>query len=338
MSCEPPKRSSWTGNKAGSRCEMTHRASVLSSAQQVMDHAPDVCINMPNLLHFAQQILSRPLHHDSTLISLGDPDKTANYILALTSINFCFWGEPKWAVVIAGKTYTVALAMQLCMKRAVDEGLAVWDASTLSQLTMDDMKRIFRGQGEMPLLERRLENLRQVGKTLIEHFEGRFGNLIKQAKHSAVNLVALVAEHFSCFNDVAKYHDSDVFFYKRAQLLCLQLNQVFEGGTLGRFTDLDKLAALADYKIPQFLRHFGVMEYSAELAHKVDNLKEIPSGSNDEIQIRAGTIVVVDLLRQELAKLGRTITAVDLDHLIWAMKPDLSRDIQPHHRTRTIFY
>ncbi len=317
---------------------MTHRASVLASAQQVMDNAPDVRINHSVLVHFAKQILSRPIHQDDTLVAWEDPDKTSNYILVITSINFCFWGEPKWSVVIEGEIYTGALAMQLCMKRAVDEGLAVWDASTLSQLTMDDMKRIFRGQGEMPLLERRLENLRQVGKTLIERFEGRFSNLIKQAKHSAVTLVAMVAEHFSCFNDVSRYNNYDVCFYKRAQLLCLQLNQVFEGKTLGRFTDLDKLAALADYKIPQFLRHFGIIEYSPSLAHKIDHLEEVPPGSSHEVQIRASTIVGVELIRQELAKLGRTITSVDLDHLIWAMKPDLPKDIKPHHRTRTIFY
>jgi hypothetical protein len=50
--------------------------------------------------------------------------------------------------------------------------------------------------------------------------------------------------------------------------------------------------------VPQILREEGVLEYSAELAALVDAKKTLPSSSRFEVEIRASTVVAVDMLHQ----------------------------------------
>ncbi len=75
----------------------------------------------------------------------------------------------------------------------------------------------------------------------------------------------------------------------------------FEGKGLGTISDFDQLTAFADYKLPQLLRYQGVMVYIPELAAPVDAYQEIVAGSAPEIEIRAGTVWAVELLRRALA-------------------------------------
>ncbi|MGI8420076.1 MAG: queuosine salvage family protein [Candidatus Levyibacteriota bacterium] len=61
-------------------------------------------------------------------------------------------------------------------------------------------------------------------------------------------------------------------------------------------SNLDKLTAFADYKIPQMLRHFGVTSYADSLAQKVDSYILVQAESREELEIRASTIWASELL------------------------------------------
>jgi hypothetical protein len=76
------------------------------------------------------------------------------------------------------------------------------------------------------------------------------------------------------------------------------------------------------------------LEYSNELAEKVDNYIELTHDSEEEIEIRAATIWGVELLRQIMPDL----TAGEIDNTIWLLSQNLQNQAQPYHRTRTIFY
>ena len=49
--------------------------------------------------------------------------------------------------------------------------------------------------------------------------------------------------------------------------------------------------------MPQILEHLKIMKYSKELEEILMQKKEIPHGSEMEIEIRAATIVSVELLK-----------------------------------------
>jgi hypothetical protein len=153
-----------------------------------------------------------------------------------------------------------------------------------------------------------------------------------------VELVQLLAAEFASFIDTATYHGYKVYFFKRAQLLVHDLWTTFSGDTWGHFIDLEKLTAFADYKLPQVLRHLGIIRYEPELAELIQRLEHIPPGSPEEVEIRAATIWAVELLRQELSRRGQQVTSAQLDCWLWHLGQDDTYRSLPYHRTRTIFY
>jgi hypothetical protein len=101
---------------------------------------------------------------------------------------------------------------------------------------------------------------------------------------------------------------------------------------------MDKLTAFADYKLPQVLRHLGILRYSPELADKIEQRILIEAGSREEVEIRANTIWAVELMRQELEKMGKGLRAFEIDWILWNLGQDEAFKEKPYHRTVTIFY
>lgn len=94
----------------------------------------------------------------------------------------------------------------------------------------------------------------------------------------------------------------------------------------------------ADYRVPQILRGLGVLQYSAALAAKVDARVELPAGGEEELEIRAVTVVAVEQLRELLAARGRRLLSVELDWLLWQRGEEQKDSLPPHHRTLSVFY
>lgn len=57
--------------------------------------------------------------------------------------------------------------------------------------------------------------------------------------------VNLLAHHFDCFRDVAKFDGRQVQIMKRAQILVADLWAAFDGESYGRFNDIDELTMFA---------------------------------------------------------------------------------------------
>ena len=104
------------------------------------------------------------------------------------------------------------------------------------------------------------------------------------------------------------------------------------------FKDISALTMFADYRVPQILRSMGVLEYSTELSASIDTLEEIPWGGEKEVELRAQTIVAVDLLQQCLKSKGLDLLVLECDWLLWQMGEDSKDSILPHHRTLSIYY
>lgn len=153
----------------------------------------------------------------------------------------------------------------------------------------------------------------------------------------AVKLALLLAAHFSSFNDVALYRKHEVRFLKRAQICVADLYGSFGGKAWGALQNLDQLTAFADYKLPQVLRHLGVLEYERTLAGHIDNQELISQGSEEEIEIRAATVWACELLRRAMVGHDHHVTAAEIDQRLWLLGQE-STHMRPYHRTRTIFY
>ena len=73
--------------------------------------------------------------------------------------------------------------------------------------------------------------------------------LIREADHSAGKLVNLLAKHFECFRDEARFEGQKVRFLKRAQIFVADLWAAFNGTGYGEFHDIGHLTMFAGKEI-----------------------------------------------------------------------------------------
>jgi hypothetical protein len=319
--------------------------SVLSSCLAVVKDSKHVLIDTQAI----SNLVDDSLYREISPLPLGpapyhffdSPAATAEWLFLLDTVNHCFWpdvGSPPWTVHYKDAALSGYWALAASLKRAMEEGFAIHRATTLANLDSKTLAHIFRGKGKIPLFEERLQNLRQAGEILLDRFQGSFVHVLEEASASAVELTDLLAKEFSSFNDTAAYGGKKVYFYKRAQLLVHDLHCTFSGQSWGNFIDLEHLTAFADYKLPQVLRHLGILHYKPRLADLIQNLVHIPAGSPEEVEIRAAPICAVELLRQELIKGGFRVNTPQLDNWLWYLGQEDTYRALPYHRTRTIFY
>lgn len=320
---------------------------VLTATAEVVRAARLVRLDWPAIEALAARWATVPWPEQAGLDGLHFTDcteRTANWVLLLDALNFCFWGEtgqPRWRVEWHGQTLDGYVALAAALTRAVEEGHRVWDADYLANLSDSGLRDILRpvpGSPPIPLFEARLANAREAGRVLVDHYAGQFINVCKAAGGSAPTLALLLAREFSSFADIAHWQGRPVPFLKRAQICVADLHAAFHGERWGALRDLDQLTAFADYKLPQLLRAVGVLVYAPGLAAQIDSYTPLPAGSEAEIEIRAATIWAVELLRRALAAHDITRPASAIDYRLWAESQSKAPDERPYHRTRTIYY
>jgi len=325
---------------------------ILSSTRAVAEVGEQVWINEEQIEALSEKWLREEERSQESTASPPNPywdttyhfydgtERTVNWMLVLDALNFCFWAEkdqPGWSIDYQGKTLNGYWAEAAALKRAFEEGIPLWDAKFLSTISSKTMAYIFRGTETIPLLEQRVYNAREVGNVLLEHFDGQFTNAIEQVEGSAVKLALLLASRFSSFYDVTTYRKREVRFFKRAQICVADLHSAFMGQQWGAFTDLDQLTAFADYKLPQVLRHYNVLEYCPSLAERIDSQEQLEAGSGEEVEIRAATIWACELLRRELLRRACPMSAAEIDQRLWLLA-QATAEMRPYHRTRTLYY
>jgi len=277
--------------------------------------------------------------HPPELIFRGQRHEAANFVLLQDCLNFCFWSDrgPDWQVEYAHRTWTRYFALVACLLRAVASDRSWLSADRWLTAMPADMEHLFRGRGQLPLLDRRLEILHETGSVLNERYGGRFIRLVDELEASAPAIARRLARDFPSFYDVARYRGRKVAFLKRAQICAVDLAATFEANRLGTIHHLDRLTALADYRLPQILRHLGILRVSQPLADRIDAGVELAAGSEEETELRANTIWAVEQMRQALAARGRSWAAWQIDNALWHLAHDPSVTVL-HHRTRTICY
>ncbi len=324
------------------------RLGVLTTTARVIREARLVRLDVDAIMALAARwATARWPSADETISALHFADgteRTANWVLLLDALNFCFWadvGQPRWRVAWRDATLDGYNALAAALTRAVAEGRPLWDAAYLVALDAETLRDILRpadGAPEIPLFAERLANAREVGATLLARYDGQFSRAVASVGGDAVELALLLARDFTSFADLAVWRGQQVRFLKRAQICVADLYTLFQGQGIGALTGLDGLTAFADYKLPQLLRRFGALVYAPELAALVDNYALIAPGSEAEVEIRAATVWAVELLRRALAAHGIAQTASAIDYRLWAESQTHTPDERPYHRTRTIYY
>jgi len=313
---------------------------VRAACKAVAERASQVRIDYDRIPSYAaslpieQALFSEPdpVHH-----YLGQGDDTVAFIVTLDAINFGSGYFPHLRKQ-AGMSGYFTIASSLTDHYKEHGPLS---ARELERLTVEDCAEIF---GQDPdndpvceLMQLFATALNDLGRYLLARFDGSFVRLVEAAGSSAERLVRLLTE-MPYFNDVEPYDGMKVPFYKRAQIAAADLWLAFEGQGPGHFHDLDRLTMFADNLVPHVLRVDGVLAYESDLAARIDAEQLIPSGSAEEVEIRACAVHVVELLVEELCRSGYSVAGRGLDYLLWNRGQRPYYKARPRHRTRTVFY
>ncbi|KAK4189818.1 hypothetical protein QBC35DRAFT_472284 [Podospora australis] len=352
---------------------------VLESAEYVYNNSIDVALDMRASKAAATAIYSQMQQkayspatwseHDLHPKAEGGPDTVA-FIFTMDLLNFCFWSElseeKRFAIEYRGKRWTGYWSLVAALQRALDEvylkfrrliififyikGIPITDPhfwQNEDEFTLNVLRNVFRSctDEEIPLLKERLDCLREAGNVLYDKYKCHPVNLIAAADGSAARLVNLLARDFSCFRDEHGFdgRKKPIRLLKRAQILVADLWACFEGEDFGDFWDIDKITMFADYRVPQMLNSMGCLLYSPPLDSAIRSKKNIPSGSNWELQLRACSIWCVELIRREILTEHpeAEINAILIDFFLYDTIKEMELNGQDkilHHRTRSIWY
>jgi hypothetical protein len=295
------------------------------------DHIPSYAASLP-VDKVIQPELNPGCHY------LGKEDKTVAFLLTLNAINFGSGYFPQ-LVKRPGLSGYFSIASSLNDVYKNQGGLS---AADLDRMTVAKCTRIF-GQDPTNQVIRELmqyfsKSLNDLGRYVLDFFNGSFTNLVESAESSAARLVQFLKQ-MPYFNDVSLYKGNQVPFFKRGQITAADLSIAFKRQRWGTFKDLDQLTIFADNLVPHVLRMDGILIYEESLLEQIMAAKLIPSGSVEEVEIRACALHAVELIKHEIrATKGQIINSSDLDSFLWNRGQHAHYKAVLRHRTRCIFY
>ncbi len=313
---------------------------VLPTCENVLRRAHSVTINEKAIHRWAESVANTPFAEpgeDETLAFAGDRAECANFALITDALNFCFWSDQPWEVEYRDRWWNRTYAMVAGLLKTIELDRQWLRPERWSAATSQDISDIFAGVGNIPLAEQRLRIMQETGVILSERSNGWFSELVDIEEADAARTTDMLARCFASFRDVAVYHGSPVAFLKRAQICVADLHRTWVRNGFSGFTNLERLTVFADYRLPQLFRDRGMMELTSDLAALIDRQEIVEAGSEAEVEIRAATIVIGEMICKALQELGRDVASWQLDYELWLRAKD-PNVVVPHHRTVTHYY
>lgn len=158
----------------------------------------------------------------------------------------------------------------------------------------------------------------------------------------------MIVNNFPCFRDEAVYKGRHVAFYKRAQILVGDIWACYKNEGTDLFKDIEEITMFADYRVPQSLIYFGVLEYSSQLKEVLNTGILLKNGSDMEVEIRGCSIHAVELVKEMIKELIKKngyefeINSTLIDHFLWDFRRKHAEEILkmeiPFHKTLCIYY
>lgn len=314
---------------------------VLRTTKKILSDLKFVEIDKSQIDAFASKITLKDF--DSSGINLSKYDWPKEKLLELTflfnAINFCFWAgkdEKKWT--IEDDNLDGAVALFRCLENELKMNPDFLNPDELSDMSLGRIRNLLKGNITIPLLSERLSNIREFGKVVEKKYNNKILNILKESELDGYKLAEILVDSFVCFDDVSTVTGNSIAFYKRAQLNSKMIHDILESFGEPGLKGIEKLTAFADYKIPQRLRHLGILNYSEILANKIDDMVLIPEGSKEEVEIRVATVWAVEYIKEALKPRFDFVTASHVDNILWNSSQTKIKKEKPYHRTLTTAY
>ena len=285
---------------------------IIISCNYVSKNSKHVTIDEEKLNLFVENIKDIKMNHwlSSSPFGLLDlaVETIINFLLIYESINFSFWGEPKWTIDTNFGKLDGSIALLYVLLQYVKES----KSTDFSNISKKDFLKILKGNIKIPLFEERFKIIKEVSAIVNDKMQGNFYQYIKDIT-SDIELFETIIANFPSFKDERLYNKQTIYFYKLAQLLTSDILHIREQKEKIK-VNYTHLVGCADYKIPQVLREFGILNYDNKLAKIVDNHSEISINSIYEVEIRANMITVINMINK---KLNYKYCRIDINDFIY---------------------
>lgn len=306
---------------------------IIICCNYVSKNSKHVTINEEKLNLFVENIKDIKMNHWLSSSPFGLLDLSVetiiNFLLIYESINFSFWGEPKWTIDTNIGKLDGSIALLYVLLQYVKES----KSTDFSSMSKKEFLKILKGNIKIPLFEKRFKIIKEVSAIVNDKMQGNFYQYIKGIT-SDIELFETIIANFPSFKDERLYNKQTIYFYKLAQLLTSDILHIREQKEKIK-VNYTHLVGCADYKIPQILREFGILNYDNKLAKIVDNHIEIPINSIYEVEIRANMITVINMINK---KLNYKYCRIDINDFIYMQKNNKNFKMKPYHLTRCTNY
>lgn len=322
----------WLWSRNGFRnLDFTFR-SILEDCEYVCEKAEHVKIKKEKIEELLSNYNFRKSKHwlasnPFGLFDLNTKD-IINFLIIFGSIDYSFWGSPKWSIETNLGVLDGAFALIYALLSLRNEKGHL----DFTRISYEEFCACLKGNVEIPLLEKRYHTVKEVSQIINTQMNGDFYSFIKDINDD-LKLFQIIINYFPSFKDIRTYGKKKIHFYKLAQLVVSDILHTKEEKE-NVVVDYSHLIGCADYKIPQVLRNLNIVSYDKELSNIVDNRQEIPENSKYEVEIRATMIVAINLIKEKL----NNINAIDINDFIWSLGQDKTLLTKPYHLTRTTSY
>ncbi|XP_071553632.1 queuosine 5'-phosphate N-glycosylase/hydrolase-like isoform X1 [Temnothorax nylanderi] len=297
----------------------------------VANQAQDVSINMSGITEIAMEVITYMVRNYENLnfgevtsryvrLSSGFHPKpndlrAADWLFVLNTLNFALWtrkDEQEW------KVHGLTGYMGLCtaIKRAIDDGKPMWSPMFYKDLSMTDMKNIFRGDDNnyIPRISERLEILHDIGEILLDSYKGTFSECIRLCEHDAAKLLLILKKFPSYDDSLTKYGEQPVCLYNKAMILTASMVTYF--GPKHRlnlkWANEKPPTIFADYRVPQIFNHFKALVYSKNFLDKLEEKDGLLThGSREELEIFCCSIIIARYVKKMVMDMCEIYTEQD---------------------------
>lgn len=317
---------------------MITREKILDSIKYVVDNSNYVVINrnnIDNVISLLKESKREPwLNSDYLDLENFSQEQILFYLILCESLNFCYWdSDIKWKIEYKDEWYSGSFGLFYAISKAIKNGYNLLNIEYLENITIEELDEIFKGTTSIPLLKERFEIIKQ----LVSEYKQISNITQSMSANSDIELLNNIVNHFSNFRDISLYKGREIYFFKRAILLVGDLILNISSISKSVKND-DNMTGCADYKIPQVLRHLGILEYSDDLTTLIDERQEIQHDSEMEVEIRANMLYAIELIKEKLHQNGIDMNSVQIDNALWLLSKNKEFKDKPHHLTRTIYY
>lgn len=310
---------------------------VLETCQYVVDNARHVKINYEKANDLMNELLEFENVHYLTKVPYSiygmNTKDIINFLLIYDSIDFSFWGNPKWTIDANGENLDGGIALLHCIYHLFKNRDSVEVYQQLENMTLQDFKKLLSGNIEISLVDERYKIVNSIAIIVNKKMGGNFYNFIK-GMNTDNEIFKVILDNFINFEDTRTYQGKTIYFYKLAQLLTSDILHVLQNKEQIN-VDYSNLIGCADYKIPQVMQGFGILEYDDELSSILEHKIEIEENSIFEVEIRASMVVVINYIYEQI---NRAINRIDINDFVWGKGQDKTKQYKPYHLTRTTSY